>query len=91
MCPEEALADSLPYSLRHHSRQNALEEAVDLVNFLGEIAWKTDSEFIFEGWPGLRHVLDLIHDKIDIGRGAYKFPLSAITDAPVLAERVKDE
>ena len=82
---------SLPYSLRHLSKGQCLEDARALLYLLKEICWQApESDSVFEGWRGMRHVLDLIQDKIDIANGNYHFPLSDCSDAPALVEREDD-
>jgi hypothetical protein len=82
---------SLPRSLRHASSGDSLREANELLVFMKDFTWvKENDDFTFEAWAGLRHVLDLVRDKIEIGAGLYKFPFAGDSDDPALVERRED-
>jgi hypothetical protein len=87
---EKVCPSSLPRSLRHSSKWDALREADEILAFLETFTLEEedDKDFCFDDWSGLRHVLDLVRDKIAIGAGEYKFPLSGSNyDDPLLVER----
>lgn len=83
--------DSLPLSLRHTYERAPLEDARALLVLLKEICWAGyRSDFQFTGWPGMRLVLNLIQDKVDIANGDYHFPLSGVSDDPTMVEREEE-
>jgi hypothetical protein len=85
---------SLPHSLRHCAKDDALYDAEMLTRFLVEIApylGQSEIGLSTKGALGLERVLDLLLDKIEIGSGTYKFPLIGWKeDDPALAEREED-
>lgn len=93
---DQVSAQSLPWSLRHGSASDALEEALDLCIFLQDVTFladniKTDVPFNQAGMRGLMHVQSLLRDKLEIGMGVYKFPfLSWKDNAPALVEREEE-
>ena len=87
----EVQADSLPLSLRHYSPGDALEEAKAIAHFFShavEAFSDYESGVNAEGYRGFTLVLDLLIDKLDIGRGSYKFPtVGWDDDLPALVEK----
>lgn len=96
-----ARMDSLPFSLRHCARWEALKDARHLatflheVNYLQQVTAETSSGTLCTEWPalqGMQLVLCLLADKLDIAAGAYRFPFAGLAaDYPKLAERVNPD
>ena len=77
---------SLPDSLRHEHPEDALQEALALVDFLEEVALSmTDSDVnIVKTAPGLALTVQLLRDKLSIAAGI-PFPLASDdAEAPTL-------
>lgn len=98
----KARMDSLPFSLRHCARWEALKHAqqltalLDHVNFMQQIAAEcSPGKTIQIDWPslqGMELVINLLRDKLDIAAGAYRFPFGGLAaDYPKLAERVNPD
>jgi hypothetical protein len=89
LCTVEGVTpESLPLALRHGSKQDALRDAAEIVEFLEEFSLNGSQDFCFGSWNGFWHVLRLVRDKIEIGAGRYKFPLPTFeSGAPSLVER----
>jgi hypothetical protein len=93
---EKVYYESLPRSLNHHSRADALNEAKNLVHFLKAVAvldYSSKDGVSLERieQEGLLIVYRLILDKLDIGTGKYLFPFSGYEDSlPALAERKEE-
>ena len=87
--------DSLPRSLRHHGKGNAMADAKELLHMLyGISTYLTDEQIDapIEQFKGLRLVIDLVIDKLDIADGSYEFPtFSYAGDLPALARRTDHE
>jgi hypothetical protein len=88
---EEVHVDSLPRSLRHIDKDDSLHEASVLVRFLVGVAPSfadKDNGLVEQGARGFEILLNLILDKIEIGRGIYNFPETSMSEnAPALVER----
>lgn len=87
----EVYVHSLPWSLRHCSPNDALNEAHCLAVFLKGVTTSEDngSNTATGDWKqGLYLCFNLLIDKLDIAAGEYKFPmLTHDSDAPKLCER----
>ncbi len=69
---------SLPKSLQHFSKGEALEDAASLASFLEiTVACAIREDFTNEEIHGLRLVFSLLHDKLAIARDEFKFPLAS--------------
>ena len=79
---------SLPRSLRYESPDQALCEALDLADFLQEVALSMAEGSMDKGKgaTGLALIVPLLRDKISIAAGCPAFPLAAPdgVDAPEL-------
>ena len=87
---KEVYGHSLPRSLRHCSKSDALNEGKALLIFLRQVLVQDDA-YDAEGVRGLSLVLALALDKIEIGNGDYKFPeMGWKDDLPALVERTEE-
>lgn len=83
---------SLPYSFRHPFEDSAINDGRNLAHLLD--AWlyikaqAKDTNLSEEANEGLRLVVSLLIDKLDIASGAYRFPMSKFGVDEILAERV---
>lgn len=88
------LPESLPLSLCHLTREEAMNDAKDLLclieDFMGYAHAKEDNIPI-DTIRGIELVAKLARDKADIGTGTYLFPLIGCHDDNVLCERVSPE
>jgi hypothetical protein len=87
-------ADSLPWSLRHCTPGDALFDARQIACFLREFAFNLainpDYGDDQDAFMGMMYTCNLLLDKIEIGRGAYKFPTVGYgEDLSAMAERVE--
>lgn len=88
-----ATAESLPLCLRHFSAEAALEEARSLTSLLDDLIFlsmgsQDSSPLRQESLEGLRLVMALLSDKLDIATARYRFPLIGYDETvKPLAER----
>lgn len=80
---------SLPSSLTHFSRSDALERARALARFLQDAteAMALSDELNKRTAYGMFQCFELLNDKLDIASGAYQFPLAGKFDDPELCHR----
>jgi hypothetical protein len=77
---EKVDMESLPLSLRHFGKADALHDAKNLVDFLrqtvdAEYCAESTTAYPAEAWAGMALVLNLLQDKIAIASDEYKFPM----------------
>lgn len=80
---------SLPSSLTHFSRSDALESARALARFLQDAteAMAHSDALNKRTAYGMFQCFELLNDKLDIASGAYQFPLAGKFDDPELCHR----
>ena len=85
---------SLPRSLRHCTKEDALDEAINMTHLLRifvMLASKEDFNQVYhteEAQKGIECFTELLLDKLEIAGGYYEFPLTSRDDnAPILAKR----
>ena len=80
---------SLPSSLTHFSRSDALESARALARFLQDAteAMALSDALNKRTAYGMFQCFELLNDKLDIASGAYQFPLAGKFDDPELCHR----
>ena len=83
---------SLPSSLTHFSRSDALESARALARFLQDAteAMALSDALNKRTAYGLFQCFELLNDKLDIASGAYQFPLAGKSDDPELCYREEE-
>jgi hypothetical protein len=87
-----ASADSLPRSLRHHARGEALDDAIDMVHTLILITESLSDDVCTDTGAVKRGVscyMDLLLDKLEIAAGEYQFPFVGSNSDEGLAARGK--
>lgn len=85
-------ANSLPRSLRHTFEDSAISDGRNLAHFLDDFlylqAQATDTNLSEEANEGLRLIVNLLIDKLDIASGVYRFPMSTCGADGELAKRI---
>lgn len=92
--PCRASTESLPYSLRHITREEAMNDAKALLSLIEDFvsyARAKEDAIPAATLRGIELATKLARDKADIGTEVYLFPLMGGYEDDVLCERVKPE